>query len=49
MSVALVGMSHPSEVVENVGALNVRLTPDDLAEIETIMAAAAGVPDTLPA
>ena len=49
VSVALVGMSHPSEVVENVGALNVRLTPDDLAEIETIMAAAAGVPDTLPA
>jgi aryl-alcohol dehydrogenase-like predicted oxidoreductase len=49
VSVALVGMSHSSEVVENVGALNVRLTPDDLAEIETIMAAAAGVPDTLPA
>ena len=49
VSVALVGMAHPSEVVENVGALNVRLTPDDLAEIETIMAAAAGVPDTLPA
>ena len=49
VSVALVGMSHPSEVVENAGALNVRLTPDDLAEIETIMADAAGVPDTLPA
>ena len=49
VSVALVGMSHSSEVVENVGALNVRLTPDDLAEIETIMADAAGVPDTFPA
>lgn len=49
VSVALVGMSHPSEVVENVGALNVRLSPDDLAEIETIMVDATGVPDTLPA
>ena len=49
VSVALVGMSHPSEVIDNAGALNVRLTPDDLAEIETIMADAAGVPDTLPA
>lgn len=49
VSVALVGMSQPGEVVENVGALNVRLSPDDLAEIETIMADAAGVPDTLPA
>ena len=48
VSVALVGMSHPSEVIDNVGALNVRLTPDDLADIETIMADAAGVPDTLP-
>jgi len=42
-------MSQPGEVVENVGALNVRLSPDDLAEIETIVADAAGVPDTLPA
>ena len=49
VSVALVGMAHPTEVVENVGALNVRLSPDDLAEIETVMADAAGVPDTLPA
>ena len=49
VSVVLVGMAHPSEVVDNAGALNVRLSPDDLAEIETIMAAAAGVPDTLPA
>ncbi len=49
VSVVLVGMSHPSEVVENVGALNVRLTENDLAEIKTIMADAAGVPDTLPA
>lgn len=49
VSVALVGMSQPSEVVENVGALNVRLSPDDLAEIETIMVDATGVPDTLPA
>ena len=48
VSVALVGMSQPSEVIDNVGALNVRLTPDDLAEIETVMADAAGVPDTLP-
>ena len=48
VSVALVGMAHPSEVVDNVGALNVRLTPNDLADIETIMAGAAGVPDTLP-
>ena len=47
VSVALVGMSHPGEVVDNAGALNVRLAPDDLADIETIMADAAGVPDTL--
>ena len=49
VSVALVGMSQPGEVVENVGALNVRLSPDDLAEIETIMVDATGVPDTSPA
>ncbi len=49
VSVALVGMAQPSEVVENVGALNVQLTANDLADIETIMADAAGVPDSLPA
>ena len=48
VSVALVGMAQPSEVVENVGALGIQLTPDDLTDLETAMEGTAGLTDSLP-
>ena len=48
VSVALAGIRKPEEIEQNIGALAVRLSPDDLGEIEEIMADAAGRTDTIP-
>lgn len=49
VSTALVGFRRPEEVDENLGALRVAFTGDDLDEIDTIMAGASGQVDELPA
>jgi aryl-alcohol dehydrogenase-like predicted oxidoreductase len=48
VSVALSGCRKPSEIEENVSALEVKLTPDVRAELDRIMESAAGQVDTLP-
>jgi hypothetical protein len=48
LSVALLGTRTPAEIEHNVGALDVRLTEADLAEIDSIMAGAAGQVDAIP-
>lgn len=46
VSTALVGARKPSEVEENLGALDVALSDDDLARIDEIMRGAAGLVST---
>ncbi len=48
VSVALSGTRRSEEIEENVKALDVNLTPDVLARIDGIIAAAAGQTDALP-
>lgn len=48
VATALVGFRRASEVDDNLGALGVSFTSDDLAEIDAIMAAAVGQVDELP-
>ena len=48
VSVALSGCRRPSEIEENVRALDVTLSDDVLARIDEIMAAAAGQVDAVP-
>ena len=48
VSVALAGIRKPEEIEQNTGALAVRLSPDDVGEIEEIMADAAGRTDAIP-
>jgi len=48
VSVALAGIRKPEEIEHNVGALDVRFSPDDLHEIDAIMAGAAGQVDAIP-
>lgn len=48
VSVALSGCRTPREIEENVGALDVRLEPAVLAEIDRVMAGAAGQTDVVP-
>ena len=43
VSVAIIGTRRPSRLVEDVGALDAQFTPDELAELETIVADIAGV------
>lgn len=47
--VALVGMSRPARVGENLAALDVRLTPQDLAELDQAFALGAITGDRYPA
>lgn len=49
VSVALAGTRTPAEIEHNVGALEVKLSPDDLAEIDRIMSRAAGQVEAVPA
>ncbi len=48
VSVALAGIRKPEEIEHNIGALDVQLSPDDLSEIDAIMAGAAGQVDAIP-
>jgi aryl-alcohol dehydrogenase-like predicted oxidoreductase len=48
VSVALSGCRKPAEIEENVKALDLTLSDDVLAEIERVMAGAAGTTDTVP-
>jgi aryl-alcohol dehydrogenase-like predicted oxidoreductase len=48
VSVALAGIRKPEEIEQNIGALDVRLSGDDLREIDGIMAGAAGQVDAIP-
>ena len=48
VSVALAGIRKPEEIEHNIGALEVQLSPDDLSEIDTIMAGAAGQVEAIP-
>ncbi|MHB8645849.1 MAG: aldo/keto reductase [Thermomicrobiales bacterium] len=48
VSVALAGIRKPEEIEHNVGALDVRFSPDDLNVIDEIMAGAAGQTDAIP-
>ncbi len=48
VSVALAGIRKPEEIEHNVGALDLRFSPDDLAAIDEIMAGAAGQTDAIP-
>ncbi len=43
VSVSIIGTRRPSRLTEDVGALDVQFTPDELAELETIVANIAGV------
>jgi len=48
VSVALTGCRTPREIEENVRALDVTLAPEVLAEIDSVMAGAAGRTDVVP-
>jgi aryl-alcohol dehydrogenase-like predicted oxidoreductase len=48
VTIALTGARRPSEIEENVTALEVQLTPEDHAELDSIMAGAAGQIDEIP-
>ncbi len=48
VSVALAGIRKPEEIEHNIGALDVQLSPDDLAEIDEIMTGAAGQVEAIP-
>ncbi len=48
VSVALTGCRTPREIEENVRALDVTLEPEVLAEIDSVMAGAAGRTDVMP-
>ena len=45
---ALCGTRRPAEIEENIKALDVRLAPDVLQHIDTVMAAASGQTDQIP-
>lgn len=46
--VGLTGVRRPSEIEDNAGAVGWRLSPEDLAEVDTIVAEAAGNTGPLP-
>src|SRR5947209_7935154 len=48
VSVALAGIRKPEEIEQNIGALDVRFSREDLQVIDEIMSAAAGQVDTIP-
>lgn len=48
VSVALSGCRTVAEIEENIEALDVKITDDALAEIDAIMAGAAGQTDVVP-
>jgi aryl-alcohol dehydrogenase-like predicted oxidoreductase len=48
VSVALAGIRKPEEIEQNVGALDIRFSPDDLHAIDDIMSGAAGQVDAIP-
>jgi aryl-alcohol dehydrogenase-like predicted oxidoreductase len=48
VSVALSGCRNPREIEENVKAVDVKLAPDVLSEIDGVMAAAAGQSEVIP-
>ncbi len=48
VSVALAGIRKPEEIEQNIGALDVTFSDDDLREIDEIMAGAAGQVDEIP-
>ena len=48
VTVALVGARNPAEVRDSAGAATVRLTAEELQEIEAVMAVAAGTSTVLP-
>ena len=48
VGVALAGIRKPEEIEHNTGALDVRLSPDDLREIDEIMTGAAGQVEAIP-
>jgi myo-inositol catabolism protein IolS len=48
VSVALAGIRKPEEIEHNIGALDVQFSPDDLREIDAIMADAAGQVEAIP-
>jgi aryl-alcohol dehydrogenase-like predicted oxidoreductase len=48
VSVALAGIRRPEEIEQNVGALDIRFSPDDLHAIDEIMSGAAGQVDAIP-
>ena len=48
VSVALIGTRRPERMAEDVGCLNLQLTPAELSELATIMQDAKGTSDELP-